>query len=432
MSLNYLSVCSGIESATVAWRPLGFQALAFAEIEPFPCHVLSHHYPAVPNLGDIRSIDGAAWRGPVDILVGGTPCQSFSVAGRRDGLSDDRGNLALAFVELADAVKPSFILWENVPGVLSSKDNSFGCFLGRLAGESLPLEPPGGRWADSGCVFGPERTVAWRCLDAQYFGLAQRRKRVFVVGCPTTGANSIEVLFEFKGVRRDTAPGRGPQADVAGTLKAGARSGGWGNSADYAAAGYIRSADRVTQALTARFGSGGPDDNKAQGGFYVAAAYGGGNTGGEIPVATAISSHGGRMDFDTETFVAHTLRGEGYDASEDGTGRQNLVVSPQRAMAFTERTRDDGRTLETQDDLAYALTNPGSGGRAHSRQILDGFTGVRRLTPVECERLMGFPDGYTDIPGACDSARYKALGNSMAVPVMRWIGKRILMEIAHE
>ena len=140
--MRYLSVCSGIEAASVAWGPLGWTPIAFAEIEPFPCALLAHHYPSIPNLGDMTQIDGTAYRGQVDVLVGGTPCQSFSVAGLRRGLSDERGNLALKFVELADAVQPSFVVWENVPGVLSTKDNAFGCFLGGLSGFNGELFPP--------------------------------------------------------------------------------------------------------------------------------------------------------------------------------------------------------------------------------------------------------------------------------------------------
>ncbi len=140
--MRYLSVCSGIEAASVAWGPLGWTPVAFAEIEPFPCALLAHHYPSIPNLGDMTQINGSAYRGQLDVLVGGTPCQSFSVAGLRRGLSDERGNLTLKFVELANAVQPSFVVWENVPGVLSSKDNAFGCFLGGLSGFNGELLPP--------------------------------------------------------------------------------------------------------------------------------------------------------------------------------------------------------------------------------------------------------------------------------------------------
>lgn len=215
----YGSVCSGVEAASAAWAPLGWSAAFVAEIEKFPAAVLAHRYGSnmpgeplsrngVPNLGDMTAIDGRAWRGRVDVLVGGTPCQAFSIAGLRKSLEDARGNLTLKFVELCDEINPRYIVWENVPGVLNTKDNAFGCFLGALAGEDAPLEPPGGRWAHAGYVLGPERTVAWRLLDAQYFGLAQRRKRMFVVACPRDGADPRAVLFEREGVRRDTPPRR--------------------------------------------------------------------------------------------------------------------------------------------------------------------------------------------------------------------------------
>ncbi len=217
--ITYGSVCSGIEAATQAWHPLGMRAAWFAEIEPFPSAVLAHHYPDVPNLGDMTKLAALVLAGKVpapDVLVGGTPCQAFSVAGMREGLTDPRGALTIKYVELADAVdyvraingKPaSVIVWENVPGVLSDKGNAFGCFLGALAGEDCELQPSGKRWPDAGCVYGPKRTIAWRILDAQYFGLAQRRRRVFVVASARNGFDPTEVLFEREGTRRDSPPG---------------------------------------------------------------------------------------------------------------------------------------------------------------------------------------------------------------------------------
>lgn len=218
--MKFGSVCSGIEAASVAWHPLGWQAAWFAEIEPFPCAVLAHHYPTVPNLGDMTTIARSVMTGEVeapDVLAGGTPCQAFSVAGLRESLADERGNLTLKFVELADAIDfvrvrdgrpPAIVFWENVPGVLSTKDNAFGCFLAGLAGEDEPLRAPGGKWANAGAVYGPARAIAWRTLDAQYFGLAQRRRRVFVVASARGGFDPATVLFEWDGVRRDSAPRR--------------------------------------------------------------------------------------------------------------------------------------------------------------------------------------------------------------------------------
>ena len=213
------SVCSGIEAASVAFSPLGWRAAWLSEIEPFPSAVLANHYPEVPNLGDMTRLPAAVLTGEADapdVLCGGTPCQAFSVAGMREGLNDPRGQLTIKFVELADAIdhvrtragKPECItLWENVPGVLSDRGNAFGCFLGALAGEDCELQPPGGKWKDAGCVYGPKRTIAWRVLDAQYFGLAQRRRRVFVVASARDGFDPTEVLFEREGTRRDSPPG---------------------------------------------------------------------------------------------------------------------------------------------------------------------------------------------------------------------------------
>ena len=235
--MKFGSVCSGIEAASVAWHPLGWQAAWFAEIEPFPCAVLAHHYPTVPNLGDMTTIARRVMTGEVespDVLAGGTPCQAFSVAGLRESLADERGNLTLKFVELADAIDfvrvrdgrpPAIVFWENVPGVLSTKDNAFGCFLAGLAGEDEPLRAPGGKWANAGAVYGPTRAVAWRTLDAQYFGLAQRRRRVFVVASARDGFDPATVLFEWEGVRRDSAPRR-EQGKVAPTIPSRSTGGG--------------------------------------------------------------------------------------------------------------------------------------------------------------------------------------------------------------
>lgn len=195
-NMKYLSLCSGIEAASVAWEGLGWKPIAFSEIEPFPCAVLAHRYPHVPNLGDMNNYEQWQIERP-DLIVGGTPCQAFSVAGLRQGLQDKRGGLTLTFVRICDKYNPDYIVWENVPGVLSSKDNAFGCFLGALAGENSELVPPGKKWKDAGCVYGPKRSIAWRCLDAQYFGLAQRRKRVFVISCPAGHRDPAQILFEF-------------------------------------------------------------------------------------------------------------------------------------------------------------------------------------------------------------------------------------------
>lgn len=183
----------------------------YSEIEAFPKAVLAHRWPDVPDLGDLTAIRGEDWKGKVDIFWGSTPCQAFSAAGAKDGMSDPRGALTLSFVDIADKMDPDFIVWENVKGVFSDKQNAFGHFLAALAGEDGPLEPPGGKWTNAGYVLGPRRTVAWRVFNAQHSGVPQRRHRVFLVACPVGGADPREILFESDGPRRDTPPS--PQAE---------------------------------------------------------------------------------------------------------------------------------------------------------------------------------------------------------------------------
>lgn len=240
--IRYGSVCSGIEAATVAWEPLGWKAAWFAEIEKFPSAVLAHHYPTVKNLGDMTKIAAMVRAREVeapDALVGGTPCQSFSIAGLRKSMGDARGQLTLSYVELLNAIddirlddgkEQCIAVWENVPGCLSTKDNAFGCFLGALAGEDVPLEPPGKRWANAGCVYGPQRAIAWRVLDAQYFGVAQRRARVIVVATARKGVNPAEILFEFDGVCRNSPPSREKRQGSPDNVGQGPESGShWDN-----------------------------------------------------------------------------------------------------------------------------------------------------------------------------------------------------------
>ena len=305
----------------MAWEPLGWEPVFFSEIEPFPAAVLKHHYPDVPNLGDMTEIDGAAWRGKIDLLAGGTPCQSFSVAGLRKSLDDDRSNLALKFVELFHATGAAWAIWENVPGVLNTHDNAFGCLLAGMVGEASALVPPGGRWTDAGVVDGPEATAAWCIKDAQYFRLAQRRRRLFVVVRRAgAGGHPGAVLFEPEGVRRDTAPSREAGAGVAALTANGV--GTCGADDNQGQAGHLIAEEVAAPVTTAPYA-----DNEAQESKLV--AYGGNNTGGPIDVATAVNAHGGphgRQDFESETFIAHTLRGEGFDASEDGTGRGTPLV----------------------------------------------------------------------------------------------------------
>lgn len=398
----YGSICSGIEAATVAWEPLGWKAAWFSEIEAFPSAVLQERWPEVVNLGDMTKIAAAVRAGEVqapDVMVGGTPCQAFSIAGLRNGLADARGQLTLSYVELANAIddkriergeEEAIFVWENVPGVLTSHDNAFGCFLAGLAGESCELEPSGGKWTHSGCVYGPQRTIAWIVKDAQYFGVAQRRKRVFVVASARKGFDPCQVLFESEGVRRDTPPSREPQSAVAALTARGV--GTCGADDNQAQAGHIIAEcanGDISHTLKAE-GFDGSEDGTGRG--IPVIAFGGGNTGGNIDVAACLTTKGQRIDFDVETFAVHG-------------------------------TQDPDVNLE----LDHALGCNHGQENAISKGML-----VRRLMPVECERLQGFPDNHTLISwrgkeaSECpDGPRYRAIGNSMAVPVMRWIGERI-------
>lgn len=382
------SVCSGIEAASVAWRQIGWKASWLAEIEPFPSAVLGHHYPSVPNLGDMTKIADKVKASEVaapDVLVGGTPCQAFSVAGMREGLADPRGELTIRYVELADAIddvrrrrgeQPAIIVWENVPGVLSSKDNAFGCFLGALAGESCELQPPGRKWENAGAVFGPQRAVAWRVLDAQYFGLAQRRKRVFVVASARDGFDPGAVLFEFYGMRRDIAPSRETGQETAGNVGAGVKNAG---------------------------------------------SHGELDTGSPQTHAVAIAGTQNDAFRDATDNLAPTLR----SGSGGGVVNQAVAIGAPKAGQGAA-----AGGIGFSEYLSPTLTSVESG--SNRTPALLHETAVRRLTPIECERLQGFPDNYTQIKWRgkpaeeCpDGHRYKALGNSMAVPCMAWIGKRI-------
>jgi DNA (cytosine-5)-methyltransferase 1 len=504
--MRYLSVCSGIEAVSVAWRPLGWQPAMFAEIDPFCCWLLRSRYRAsrpifmpsphdvpdrkeakrraaairnvvalpadgdVINAGDFTRI-GADDVGAIDLLAGGTPCQSFSIAGKRAGLDDPRGNLTIEFARLADRLRPLWVVWENVPGVLSiDGGRTFGAFLRMLVE----------------CGYG----VAYRILNAQHFGVPQRRRRVFVIGCAGNWRGAAAVLLDRHGLsghpppRREArqgaaggvevGPDGGRLTDTAPTIDRGCRDGLTRNQLGI---GVLSSTDEISHCL---------------------------NAGGM-----------GRQDFETETLIAHALSADGFDASEDGTGRGTPMVpvaictahtqsngsgfsddiahtlesGGAQAVAFNLRGREGGalpevsvaaslraatggssnsyiafsakdygsdaddiaptlrsmghdgshangggqaavawtQELTASTDIAGTLQRGGEGGRADG--VMTSQMAVRRLTPRECERLQGFPDDYTLVEYrgklASDGPRYKALGNSMAVPVMRWIGQRI-------
>ncbi len=505
--MNFGSLCSGIEAASVAWGPFGWHAAWFSEIEAFPSAVLAHHYPTVPNLGDMTAVAALLRLGAIeapDVLCGGTPCQAFSVAGLRASLDDARGNLTLTFCEIANALDarradlgkpPAVIVWENVPGVLSTSDNAFGCFLGALAGEDGPVAPPGGKWLNAGRVLGPARAVAWRTLDAQYFGVAQRRRRVFVVASARDGFDPAAVLFESQGLRRDTPPSReawqtpaDPAARRAGrssghnshwnggprpplSQASQTRAGGIGASNqelfEQGGAGLVPEVVGTIGCNTGPRGHGFGDflNNQAVDAGHIL-AFGGNRTSGPIEVSPALLGQGGggwKGDFETETFLtqpAHTLRGEGFDASEDGTGVRYAHYSHDYAH---DRITDTSGVNPALTKAAYASGNLNVAVLTARAANPVPAAQVRRLTPRECERLQGFPDDYTLIPFgrrvkpekldadylkyqmrgnprhltradidrlAADGPRYKALGNSWAVPVVRWIGLRVMAQLA--
>jgi len=438
--MKYGSVCSGIEAATQAWHHMGWKPSFFSEIDAFPCAVLQHHYPKVPLHGDFTTIQDGDYE-PINLLVGGTPCQSFSAAGLRKGLDDPRGNLMLGFGTLAKRLRPTWLVWENVPGVLSANGGrDFGTFLGMLA--------------ELGYGF------AYRVLDAQFFGVAQRRKRVFVVGYLGDWRPAAAVLFERESLSGNPAPSREAKEDVAGTFKACASSGGWSNSVDHAAAGYMQPVNtyqNVSHCLNAggmgridyeteSFVVHGTQDprtgsqafalgrnNGAENAVFVSLRGREGGATAELggPIAGTLRASSGGGDkphvLAVSGQVAHTLRGEGFDASEDGTGRGTPIVAFSLQAGTTRENPNSGPDgVGVQENTAYTL-------EARSEvQIASYGMAVRRLTPVECERLQGFPDNFTKIPyrgkaaDKCpDGPRYKALGNSMAVPCMKWIGERI-------
>lgn len=419
--VRYGSVCSGIEAATVAWEQLGWSASWLSEIEKFPSKVLEHHYPDISNLGDMTKIADMVKNKEVeapDILVGGTPCQAFSVAGLRNSLNDDRGQLSLEFVRLANEIdstrliqglKPTIILWENVPGVLNTKDNAFGCFLGALSGSGCELQPTGSKWSNAGCVFGPQRQVAWRILDAQYFGLAQRRKRVFVIASARAECVA-EILFERKGLSGDIEKGKSKKQ---GITKSGRKN-------LNRTSGTV-SGKSITPPLLASHGQKMWLGNQEAfcGDYYIkhAIGVGGCNSNAAITVEKSATLLGNN----DPSYVIHGTQDPIASANTAhclvrNNGQENVLCEPAYAMIADT-------TPKISKEINGTLRSSGGGGIVPSSVVYQYV--ARYLTEVEAERLQGFPDNYTDIPGATKGHRYKALGNSMAVPVMAWIGKRI-------
>lgn len=509
--MRYVSLFSGIEAAAVAWQPLGFELCAVSEIEPFPCSVLAHHYPSVPNLGDITKItrEQIAELGKIDLVVGGFPCQDVSVAGKRAGLKNDDGSatrsgLFFDAMRIVEWIKPRWTVIENVPGLFSSNTGrDFAAVVGEMAG--CEFDVPADGWRSSGVAIGPRGLVEWTVLDAQYHGLAQRRRRVFLVRDSGNWSGRPPLFLEPYRLQGNPAPRRETGESLAPTISARTQGGG-GLGTDFDLDGGLipqGHCGETAPTLNAAFGSKLGLDNQ-------------------------------HIDSGAGLFVAHSLRADGFDASEDGTGRgtpliavafdckssgQNgfgvgEITSTMRSMghagshqnggghlavafqssqsgvrlsdthatldsnngsrrhngvlsasAFHEnqrgeltisdtagtlkcnggkpgqgypavavalRGREGGATAELSDVPSALRASGGGGDKAHVLTAMQ----VRRLTPLECCRLQGFSDSHLNIlhrnKPAADGNKYKALGNSFAVPVVRWIGERIQSAQKHD
>jgi DNA (cytosine-5)-methyltransferase 1 len=470
--MNFLSVCSGIEAASVATQDLGWKAAAFSEIEPFPSAVLAHHWPDVPNLGDMTKYEQWPDTLRFDLLCGGTPCQAFSVAGLRKGLDDPRAQLSLNFVEIAAKYRPKWLVWENVPGVFSSEGGAdFASLLAALTGREVCVTADG--WGNSGHIEGiPEAYgIAWRVFDAQFAGVPQRRRRIFLVGYLGDWRRAAAVLFERHSMqgnpppsrekREGTAEGSGSRSHWSGgphpSLNQSHNNGGIGMSNQelfsQEGAGLVPD---ITGPITAGMSKGmrgteGVDSNWM------------------IPeVANCLqttcddysSADGFNMIAHPTFCIAEKIIGRQDHNGGNGRGFQegiaytlNTIAAP--AVAFAQNSRDELREMPIagclaaepgmkqqsfvaygvgeKPDTAHCLRSGASKADKHeSTTYVKQHTQVRRLTPTECELLQGFPDGHTSIPwrnkpaGECpDGPRYKAIGNSWAVPCFRWIAQRI-------
>ena len=431
--MKYASVCSGVEAATLAWEPLGWEPLWFSEIEAFPCEVLRLRYPNVPNLGDMTKIKGENYRGMVELLVGGTPCQGFSVAGQQGGLDDERSQLCLTFVDLLNSMRPKWFVWENVPGVFSTnKGRDFEAFL--QAANDIGY----------GC--------AWRVLDAQYVrvdgyprAVPQRRRRVFVIGHIGDDIESAaKVLFEPGCLQRATPPCRVKGKGFAGIAErsiGNASGNGCVNFASSSFGNYSETEFGGTHESSGGDLAGGSENLSVfwNGNDFAETLKANCNSDrmpdkGKVNCVICLNDQGGSVMQIEENGNAGTLRANTHGNEQIvaeflGTLRSNAGDN-QHAIAIAEnvigrKVENGGNGIGVQEELAYTQNATGVMGISIN-------TTVRRLLPIECERLMGFPDNYTRIPWKgkpaeeCpDSPRYKACGNSMCVNVMRWIGMRV-------
>jgi len=462
--MKYATVCSGIEAPSLAWHGLGWSPVWFSEIENFPAAVLAHHYPTVPNLGDMTMLhENETYKNQsIDLLCGGTPCQSFSFAGLRKGLDDERGNLALHFIRILGEKRPTWFVWENVPGVLSSAGGrDFATILGGFTGRNIAI--PRNGWGNAGIVEGTPDAygIAWATLDAQYFGVPQRRRRIFVVGRLGDWHGPAAVLFDTACLSGHPAPCREAREGIANRIAPCIGSGG-------KAAGSVTQQDvengPVLYGLDAEMNqfkenNAGPLksigktpivyrwQNQKDGivqDVVTAPLLANGTTTDErsVPLVLAhgqanaeiVSDGEPSLTCNHEAPIYFGLPGNCLGRKPENGGNQTeplhdqspcLTKTDQHAVCFAQNSRDELREMSVSGALA---ANPGM---KQTSYIRDSRV-VRRFTPTECERLQGMPDGYTRISwrnskleNCPDGPRYRAIGNSMTVPVMRWIGERI-------
>jgi len=395
--VRFLSLFSGIEAASIAWEPLGWEPVAFSEIEPFPCAVLAHHWPHVPNLGDVTQIEMKHIKklGSIDIVIFGSPCQDLSVAGKRAGLDGERSGLFRSAIRIIRWARKynglRFALWENVPGAFSTNSGrDFAAVVREMSGADVGVPSDG--WKNTGVAFGREGFTEWSVLDAQWFGVPQRRRRIFALADFGNWRDREPILFERESLCGNPAPsrekGEGTAADAEGSTV-------YENHAQDSRVKEVKTSPTVH----AKYGMGG----------------------GNVPFVTYRKSRRAQSTTDHESWVeddvANTINT--FDVGD---------VRSTNAVAFTADVKQVQWASgggEIENDTAQAIrANPET-----NYQFLRQQMQVRRLTPVECCRLQGFSDDHLDITyrnkPAPDGAKYKALGNSMAVPVIRWIGKQI-------
>lgn len=423
--MRFLSLFSGIEAASVAWKPLGWTCVGVSEIDPFGRAALAQHYPHVPNLGDVSLIteQQIAALGRIDVLVFGSPCQDLSLAGKRKGFDGERSSLFFIAMRIVRWAREHcglrFAVWENVPGAFSSNDGrDFAAVVGDMAGmDTAPAVPPHG-WGKEGCAVGDAGLVEWSTLDAQWFGVAQRRRRCFVVADYGDWTNRPPILLESEGLRGDSPPQRGPGEDAAADADHGIASG------------------RIVGALRAT--DGGPDLEHGRSGHLIVVSNAEGSRGlpfltvsnlsktvnNQTPLlAFAIDLRNGTVDATAMTLQSGGI-GEGRGMCINAIPH-TFVNTP--VLSFKPGQSEAAGGIFVTEDYAPTLQAQNNGSTAVPA-VMYGAA-VRRLTPRECERLQAFPDDYTHITvngkPAADTPRYRALGNSMCVNVMRWIGQSI-------